>query len=98
MSPFTLSNDMIELLASAFIAVIIAAAIILLFNHMGNRAAIKKAQKAEKTKIDTAPARHHKKCDELSQDYLYGMVLGDGDKDKQAESQISLMVEYKKKR
>ncbi len=96
MSPFALSNDLIEILAAAFIAVIIAAAIILIFNHMGNRAAIKKAQRGEARKSFASPARKNKKSDELTQDDLYGMVLGDDDTDKKTE--VPARVDKKIKR
>ncbi|MDI6896304.1 MAG: hypothetical protein QMC99_03150 [Methanocella conradii] len=101
MSPLILSNGMVEILVAALIAVIIAAAIIFIFNYMSKRAANKMASKAEKP-YTVKPVRPEmkgtatvkkpaKKSDDLSQDYLYGLVMGKGeDKGQQAESPIGL--------
>ena len=84
-----LSEDAVQLIIAGAIAVIIAAAIMFFFSNMSKRPGKKDAEKpAARAKPPARPGKSKekgrapgpvKKSEDISQDYIYGLVTGRGD-------------------
>jgi hypothetical protein len=91
-----LSENAIQLILAAAIAVVIAAMIIFFFSYMSKRSGEKRAKKpvvgppdhpkspkpAVKSKELKPTPQPPKKSEDISQDYLYGLVMGQAQKDR----------------